>query len=404
MNSLFKIACIAGLFQSTAIIAKPQLNQQNTEALYKVPNTSAHSIRVLLLGKKTGALVETTGSYRVYDPHTGKRLGSHIFGKNFRAHAHMDGIQWGEVYAGIYQITIVPDDKTTILVDGIQYKGNISIFTMNDKICVINEVDIEDYLKSVVSIEVENQLPTEVNRAITIAARTSAMYQIMSNPNSFWHVKAEKTGYEGYGATLRSREIEDAIDATYNLVLCCNAGENQQPKLDKSNLFIALWHPHCAGKTATYKTIFRQELGHMFDQGIDSPIAETDRNRTVWRIATKKDKLAKALEMERLTQIKVFTDKSSRKIYGIRFSSGSQTKDLNYFELKKLFGDKLRSNDFTLTFNDQEVNLVGYGEGHSVGICLYTAQKMATNGDDAAKILNFFFPNTTIISLEEQNL
>ena len=39
------------------------------------------------------------------------------------------------------------------------------------------------------------------------------------------------------------------------------------------------------------------------------------------------------------------------------------------------------------------LHLKVFGEGFGVGLCLFSSNKMAEKGDDALKILSFFYPN-----------
>ena len=50
---------------------------------------------------------------------------------------------------------------------------------------------------------------------------------------------------------------------------------------------------------------------------------------------------------------------------------------------------------------DGEIHFSGYGKGHGVGICLYSASAMAQNGLTADKILSKFFKNSAIVNLSD---
>ena len=53
----------------------------------------------------------------------------------------------------------------------------------------------------------------------------------------------------------------------------------------------------------------------------------------------------------------------------------------------------------TVTLKGNTIVVSGYGKGHGVGLCLYSASAMAQNGDMAVKILSKFFPDTFLINL-----
>ena len=108
-------------------------------------------------------------------------------------------------------------------------------------------------------------------------------------------------------------------------------------------------------------------------------------------------------EFEKITSIKPFQDEKTNKIYAIRLEGNDETKDINFLDLqKKLKPENLKSNDFTLSLENTKIYFKGYGIGHGVGICLLSASQKAQNGDDAAKILSTFYPNTELVNISSK--
>ena len=63
----------------------------------------------------------------------------------------------------------------------------------------------------------------------------------------------------------------------------------------------------------------------------------------------------------------------------------------------RLIGEKyLKSNLFTVKLDRDQVKFEGYGEGHGVGLCLYSANEMSKKGATVEQILLDFFPNTLL--------
>ena len=54
----------------------------------------------------------------------------------------------------------------------------------------------------------------------------------------------------------------------------------------------------------------------------------------------------------------------------------------------------LVSNDFKVKINKDKILFEGYGKGDGVGLCLFSAAKLAKSGELAPKILAQFFPKT----------
>ena len=83
------------------------------------------------------------------------------------------------MFPGIFQIRLVPADaQSTILVDGIEYRGCVEVYDFKGKLYVVNEVDIERYLKSIMTSQFINEIDEEVMDAVAITARTNAYFLV----------------------------------------------------------------------------------------------------------------------------------------------------------------------------------------------------------------------------------
>src|SRR5207247_341963 len=114
---------------------------------------------------------------------------------------------------------------------------------------VINEVDIENYLKSTLTSQFPELDNSEVMESIAIVARTQAYFFVQKNPEATWHVEAAKAGYDGYGLVLQNVLIDKAIESTRHMVLTF-----------ENSPFAASWTKDSAGKTASFANIFRKNL------------------------------------------------------------------------------------------------------------------------------------------------
>ncbi len=348
-------------------------------------------IKVLLEHEVSGALLEVKGPYYLFNPEDDSRISSGLLGKRFFIHARSDGLKWGELFPGIHQFHIVPrSPETSILVNGIQYTGNITVYNVKGKINIINELDVENFIKSTLTTQFPYPLEGEVMSSIAILARTDAFYRINQGKRSFWHVKASQANYQGCALCTKGSEIDRSIDSTKNLILVYPSNGRNVP-------FSAKWNQHCAGKTAAHNTIFRND-GNGPNQSIKAPLAELDKEETKWSFSVS------SLEMEQIlgkvSKIEPFVDSASNKSYALRIFTPTEKKDFDFLTFQKLFGeDRLKSNAFTVQASDTTFTFEGYGMGHGVGLCLYSASAMAQNGENAVHILAKFFPQTFLINL-----
>jgi len=343
------------------------------------------TIKVLLHKDSTGVLLEARGAFQVINPENGKRISSGRKGKRFYLYPHKEGIKWGEDFLGIFQLQVVPTSPTTtLLVNGIQYRGAIEVYHVEEKLSIINEVDVESFLKSTLSHRFKGSYPDCVMDAVAIIARTNAYYNALFNHEAFWHIDATDIGYEGTGLTCQNLAVERAIENTRHLVMTFE----DQP-------FPAGWTENCGGKTAPYQTIFRKNTPT--PQGVNSIFAAKERKDTHWAFTMNTQDLAKVAKTNRITGIDLFVDHFSSKVYAVRIHDGVHTEDIDFLTLQKHIGkEKLKSNDFTVSIKGNIASFEGYGMGTGVGLCLYSASQMAERGDDTPHLLAEFFPYTHI--------
>ncbi len=348
------------------------------------------TLKVLIADKAEGAVLEVKGRYDIFNPETHLPITSGIFNKKAPIYSYGEGIKWDDSFPYINQMRIVPTNAdTSILVNGIEYRGCIEIYHLDGVISIVNEVDIENYLKSILAVGISSINDPKVLEALAIIARTNAYYLASRNPQAEWHVKANEANYLGYGVTLQRICLDRAIEKTKNLVMTY-----------KNQPFAATWTENSAGRTSTYASIFRKRVS--VPQGVTTPLAARDRQRHHWTVSIPKQEFGRALGLSKLSFITPYLDSQSQKTYAVRVSDGIVTKDIDFFSLQKTLGShRILSNDFEIQMKGDKVIFTGFGEGHGVGLCLYSAQQMVQQGDSTAKILSYFFPNTQIQNLQK---
>lgn len=371
--------CLMGLLinPTSAVAMHSELSETATE------NAKPATIKVLLNQNASGILLEVKGSYEVRDPHQQTKLSWGSRGKRYFLYPHEDGIKWGENFPGVYQLQIIPtSDKTTMLVNGIQYRGAIEVYNIDNSLSVVNEVEVESYLKSVLPPMIHRKYPAAVMDSIAIVARTDAYHNAVSNKEAFWHVEAADVGYRGYGLNFNNTSIDRSIDNTRHLIMTYD----ERP-------FASTWNKNCAGKTASFQSIFRKNT--CTPKGVESHLAAKDRDEHHWSLSIETEKLASVAKTNRVTELDLFVDHHSNKVYAIRVKDGSHSEDIDFITLQKALGeDRLLSNDFTVSLKGNLIIFEGYGEGTGVGVCIYSACQMSERGDLAPKILAEFYPYT----------
>jgi len=375
--------------------AIPQAHAEEYTTYERIAEPMApRNIQVLLEKDAAGALLEVKGPYYIFNPHDGSRVASGLLGKRFMIHELENGLKWGEEFAGIHQIYIKPrSSETSIFIDGIQYSGSIAIYGVSGTINIINDVDIESYIKATLTTQFTTPLESEVMSALAILARTDAYYHATrASTNSFWHVTSEEVGYQGSALVVNNSSVDKAVESTRHLILV-------HPEEGRNLPFATAWTEHSAGKTAPYISIFRKEA-FAPEKGVEAPLAALARPESKWAYQIGKKTLAHLLDLSEIKSVELFVDQPSSKVYGVRVKDNVETFDIDFLALQERLGPKnIQSSDFTVTLKEDAVFFTGYGKGHGVGLCLYSANALAQKGENAVKILSKFFPETYLYNL-----
>ncbi|MCX6994465.1 MAG: hypothetical protein NTY13_01290 [Chlamydiae bacterium] len=386
LGLIIMMACM-----STIVTAKAQHRLPNQG--FEILHPKAPQVKVLIAKDLFETVVEVKGPYKIYDPNEYTLFSTGTFGKCYPVSVNSDGLKWGEEFPGTFQIAIVPTNgATTTLVDGVCYKGIVYIYGVGNKINIVNQVNVEDFLKETLAAQYKDNLSDEALAALAIAARTTAYYQTERYNDAFYQYDAEAVSYSGLSG-LKKKGVDRAVNATRYLVM------RQPEKSSYKGLFVATWTAHCAGRSASAKSIFRKETSGP-SGAVESALAASDRDNVSWTYMVRKADLAKMVGATQISGLTAYTDNSSGKVYAVRLQSSSGNREMDFTSLQTLLGaEKLQSSDFAIS-NDQDIiTFTGYGKGPGTGLCLYTACKMAEHGLDAVKVLRKFFPGTEVVMM-----
>ena len=102
---------------------------------------------------------------------------------------------------------------------GKKVRGKISLTVVSGKLNVLNLVNIEDYLRSVVPAESYSSWPMETLKAQAIAARTYAYYQKLHRTSRAYDVRADTFDQMYGGVDRETARTDKAVRETAGMVL-----------------------------------------------------------------------------------------------------------------------------------------------------------------------------------------
>ncbi len=234
-------------------------------------NVCAPCVRVLVVHDAANAMIDVSGKYAIVDPNRHEVLARRLHGKQRMIEAKPQGLKWGEEFPDIYQLKLVPTAPETIIsVNGVPYPGIVSIYDVGGTISIVNDVDIEDYVSSMVASKIDHAVPKEALAAIAIAQRTEVYYRTNNPRNAYWDIDGIAAGYQGLHTHPHYDAADQAVDATSYMVL--NLDRPESHGQEKVGLFPARWAVTAplapAGKQLAKKpTLLLSEAEHRASQG-----------------------------------------------------------------------------------------------------------------------------------------
>ncbi len=334
---------------------------------------------------------------------------------------------------------IIPSIKRSV--KGIKYKGYLEIIKTKQGLIVINTLDIEDYLYSVVPSEMPESYPIEALKAQAICARTYAMNKIKSS------------GYKKYGAHL-----DDSI--SYQVYNNMKYGKNSIRAVDETKGQIitykdgpasVYYYSTSSGYSSTTKDVFGGEkLVYLPSKkqvlSTDGDAFERNCEWFKWKTSINGDKLSRSINdniyrMNKaggLTNVKVYNKKYKKYIKGPvsnignlksikvkeRGSGGIVTKIIikgtknsicveKQYTIRQMLavsnqtivknnGKKIKgmtalpSGFFKIKKKGNNYIISGGGYGHGVGMSQCGASELAKRGIGYREIIEFYFEGVEI--------
>ena len=266
----------------------------------------------------------------------------------------------------------------------------VRVLTKNN---TVEKINLEDYLVGVVSGEVPVSFEKEAIKAQAVAARTYALKQIENHKNYEYDVK-DDTSSQVYQTDeeLRNKWGNNYDEYVKKIKKCVNETEGEYVSYNNEVIY-AFFFSTSNGKTEDNKNVFGKDLPYL--KVVDSSFDESEtKNFTTVKIVSLDD-FYKQLNLEKSDELNI-TDivrTESGRISSIMVNGKAFTgRDFQ----KRL---SLRSNDFTIQKNNENITITTKGFGHGVGMSQYGANALAKRHKTYEEILKYYYQGTNLQKL-----
>jgi stage II sporulation protein D len=308
-------------------------------------------------------------------------------------------------------ISFIPDGQGAhFFLNKKKYNGTLKIIQQDSlNIYLVNELDVETYLKGVVPAEIftNQEILTEAVKAQAVCARSYVLKKMEQNVTRHFHVYADVRDQAYGGQGIRTALGDLAVTQTSGSILMYGT--------DVADIY---YHASCGGvlecaenvwpgRTKIYLQTHQDVMGKQFAD-IESPYFRWKEERTITQLDSLffhnfgvtylHNSVTDTVNIP-LT-IEVQERYHSGRVKKLVVEYGTVKQELSNYKIRSFLGwppgKLLKSTLINFTATDSSLIINGAGNGHGVGMCQFGAMFKAKNGLQYYHILQSYFPGTTL--------
>ena len=381
---------------------------------------SSRPVRVLLGSARTEIPLPAAGAWRLIDPASRRVVASadttrqwslQREGRRVRAiNADAPASPWVE-RSLVFELT----SGAEVTWQQKAYRGALMFVASDSAILVVNRLDVEDYLRGVLPLEIGARLTSDhaAVEAQAVAARSFTYTRMLASGTRVFDVRATESDQVYGGTSVETFWGDLAVAATAGWVLSY-----------RGQVVTGPYHSACGGSTALPSEVWRGGQNG-FLQSVDDTSPQTGRPwcdlapRAQWERRFSSTDLANAIARQApayttvpagaaqsIRDVRVEGRTTSNRARALVLSTAAgdvtvRANDIRYV-LRSPGGELLPSTAMSVTTERtamgqlQSLVVRGRGNGHGVGLCQWGAIARARAGADFRAILKAYYPGAEI--------
>jgi stage II sporulation protein D len=270
----------------------------------------------------------------------------------------------------------------------LRVSGALHLFVHAGLLMVVNELDLEEYVKGVVPGEMNAAWHPEALKTQAVAARTYALYQRMLNLDRPYDLVAGIQDQVYRGRAGVDERVAAAVEETRGLIVTYQNAP-----------ILAAFSSTAAGPTEDAMIVWAKDLPYL--KGVDCPF-DAESPYYQWRAEIPVQLLEQSLRKQgmpvgTIATLTPYRYSRSGRVDKIRILHSEGVLILRGQDLRKAVGySVVLSTQFEVELFGRLLILAGRGSGHAVGLCQWGAKELAEQGYRFDTILRYYFPDTVL--------
>ncbi len=291
-----------------------------------------------------------------------------------------------------YPFPVTISSPHLLSLNGKKYSGDILL----NGFYVINIIQIEEYLKGVLSSEVDESWPIEALKTQAVVSRTYAFKKVLQNKSELYDIE-DTVLHQKFVYEENNSRINSAIHETNGIII-----------LFQNKPVEAFFHSCSGGITENCGDIFQQDIPYL--RSIPDPYS-SGYEHIFWTFSSSETDIKEALkgilekkfELRSLKNVKIYKKTGSGRVKEfILIFKGNEKQILkgNTFRLAldpKAFRSLLIQDIQKKRINDEYIyTFSGKGYGHGVGLSQWGVKGMAEQGFAYERIIAYYYRGTQL--------
>jgi len=346
------------------------------------------AVRVAIIQDAPSLSLKIKGFFKIKDLENNKIIYGAKF-MNTTVTTYKNGIILAGIRSNSDNLLIESDDPESVVINGRLFRGNIQFIKKGEnKLLVVNHIELQDYVKGILYHEVSHYWPVEALKAQAIISRTYALYQMGENKRNDFDVTSDIYSQVYGGQASERYRTNKAVDETEGKAL-----------FYKGKIIPAYFHATCGGHTEDASRLWNIDLAPLAGVACPYCVASPHFN---WHYDLTLKEVEKKLsaggfKVKNIGNIGIEArDKSGRITNLIIISKEGEVK-VPAKDFRGLIGPNIiKSANFSVTISGKDAVFEGIGWGHGVGLCQWGAYFMAKEGFNVEQILKYYYPGANV--------
>lgn len=293
-----------------------------------------------------------------------------------------------------------------------QYTGSFIAICEKESCYLINTVDLEDYLFSVIRWEGWPGWPVEVNRVFAVMCRTYVVYKVLQERKKIkasdykpFDIKSTNI-HQTYKGHHEFEHLREALDDTAGIVMTYEGKPIE-----------AMYDACCGGVIPAQMSGIDFKKAPYLKRNYGCPYCKSTKLyhwKVEYKLSDLEDLIAQGIENGvPIRDIRVTKKDKAGVVHEIQVKTNSATYALTGKKIYSLLKD-LKSFCFDIEKKGKKVTFTGRGFGHHLGVCQWGVRQMVREKEKERKrfkrkkvpkdewrdVLKFYYPGISFMSIE----